>query len=240
MGNMLLTKGELAMKAAGYCRVSSQEQIDGTSLKSQADQIRGYAAMKGLELEAVLTDAGISGGRPISERPEGSRLVGMVESREIEAIIITKLDRGFRSTVDCLQTVQAWERKGIALHIVDMGGSAVDTTSPAGRFMLTVLVAAAEMERGRIRERCNEGRRIRRAQGFRVGEVPFGFSLADDGKTLVECGEEQEAITLALDLRGQGYSASGIAAELNRRGIETKKGCQWGHRQVIRLLKRAA
>lgn len=53
------------MKAAGYCRVSSQEQIEGTSLKAQEDQIRAYAAMKGLDLGAVLVDAGVSGGKPL-------------------------------------------------------------------------------------------------------------------------------------------------------------------------------
>ncbi len=51
------------MKAVGYCRVSSQEQIEGTSLKAQEDQIRAYAAMKGLDLGAVLVDAGVSGGK---------------------------------------------------------------------------------------------------------------------------------------------------------------------------------
>jgi site-specific DNA recombinase len=228
------------MKAAGYCRVSSSEQVDGTSLRAQEDQIRSYAAMKGIDLVTVLVDAGVSGGKPLAERPEGSRLTEMVEAGEIQGVVITKLDRGFRSTVDCLQMVQSWERRGIALHIVDMGGNAVDTTSAAGRFMLTVLVAAAEMERGRIRERCNEGRKIRKAQGYRVGELPFGYSLASDGKALVECKEEQEAIALALDLRAQGYSASGIASELNQRGVTTKKGSTWTHKQVIRLLRRAA
>jgi DNA invertase Pin-like site-specific DNA recombinase len=101
------------------------------------------------------------------------------------------------------------------------------------------MAGAAELERNMIRERCNEGRKIRKAQGYRVGEVPFGYSLAPDGKTLVESGEEQEAIALALDLRSQAYSASGIAAELNRRGIRTKKGSTWTHKQVTRLLARA-
>src|SRR5208283_5450524 len=70
------------MKATGYCRVSSQEQVDGTSLKSQEDQIRAYCAMKGIDLAGVLVDAGVSGGKPLAERPEGSKLTSMVESGE--------------------------------------------------------------------------------------------------------------------------------------------------------------
>lgn len=228
------------MKAAGYCRVSSSEQVDGTSLKAQEDQIRAYAAMKGIDLVAVLVDAGVSGGKPLAERQEGSRLAEMVVAGEIQSVVITKLDRGFRSASDCLNNVEAWERLKVSLHILNLGGTTIDTSTPTGKFFITVMAGAAELERNMIRERCNEGRKIRRAQGYRVGEIPFGFSLAADGKALVECGEEQEAIALALDLRAQGYSASGVAAELNRRGIPTKKGSTWTHKQVIRLLKKAA
>jgi len=228
------------MKATGYCRVSSQEQVDGTSLQSQENQIRAYCAMKGIDLVAVLVDAGVSGGKPLAVRPEGSKLTSMVESGEVQAVVITKLDRGFRSASDCLNNVETWERRKVSLHILNLGGTTIDTSTPTGKFFITVMAGAAELERNMIRERCNEGRKIRKAQGFRIGEVPFGFSLAPDGKALVECEEEQEAIVLALDLRSKGYSASGIGAELNRRGIRTKKGSTWTHKQVIRLLKRAA
>jgi DNA invertase Pin-like site-specific DNA recombinase len=228
------------MKAAGYCRVSSQEQVDGTSLKAQEGQIRAYAAMKGIEVLSVLVDAGISGGKPLALRPQGSRLTRMIQAGEVEAVIISKLDRGFRSASDCLFNVEAWEKQAISLHILNLGGTTIDTSTPTGKFFITVMAGAAELERNMIRERCNEGRKIRKAQGYRVGEIPFGFSLDADGKTLVKCGEEQEAITLAIELRSKGYSASGIAAELNRRGISTKKGSIWTHKQVIRLLKRAA
>ena len=64
-----------------------------------------------------------------------------------------KLDRMFRNAGDCLATVEAWDRAGVALHVVDLGGNAIDTTSAAGRFMLVVLAGAAEMERNLIRER---------------------------------------------------------------------------------------
>jgi len=228
------------MKACGYCRVSSQEQIQGTSLNQQRDQIEAYARLKGFELVGIYQDAGISGGMPIAQRPEGAKLVEILRAGDVPAVIIVKLDRAFRNTVDCLQTIGAWEKQGIALHIVDLGGSSVDTNSPTGRFMLTVLAAAGEMERGMIRDRCNAGRRARKAQGQRIGEIPFGFSLASDGKTLVKSAGEQEAIRLALKLKAKGHSAASIARELNRRGICTKKRSTWTHVQVTRLLKRAA
>jgi site-specific DNA recombinase len=229
------------MRAAGYCRVSSTEQIDGTSLHVQEQQIRAYCSLKGIELAHLFLDAGISGGIPIAERPQGSQLLDAVHSGEIQAVVIVKLDRAFRNTVDCLQSVDAWEKADVALHIVDLGGNAIDTTSPSGRFMLTILSAAAEMERGMIRDRCNSGRRARKAEGKLVGELPYGFDLAEDGKTLVDNAEEQATLTLIRDLRSQGYSLRRIADELNGRHVPTKKGkAKWNHGSVQSILKTAA
>ncbi|MCA1962241.1 MAG: recombinase family protein [Desulfomonile sp.] len=227
------------MNAFGYCRVSSQDQLDGTSLTAQEEQIRAYAKLKGLEIGAMFVDGAVSGSVPLAKRPEGGKLVEALERGEACALVVTKLDRGFRSASDCLVNVEAWTAAGISLHILNLGGQTIDTSTPTGKFFITIMAGAAELERNMIRERCNEGRRARRAQGCRLGEVPFGFSLASDGKTLVESGEEQKAIRLSLRLKRQGHSAAAIARELNRRGIPTKKGAEWTHVQVTRLLKRA-
>jgi DNA invertase Pin-like site-specific DNA recombinase len=155
----------------------------------------------------------------------------------IQCVIVLKLDRAFRNTVDSLQTVEDWERRGVALHIIDLGGNSIDTESPAGRFMLTVLSAAAEMERGMIRDRCNSGRKARQAEGKRIGEVPYGYSLASDGKTLVEDPTEQAGLTLILSLRAQGHTLRYIAKELNQRGFRSKKGGAWTHGQVASVIR---
>jgi site-specific DNA recombinase len=233
--------GAKTMRAAGYARVISQEQVDGSSLKSQQEQIRAYCTMKGIELASIFVDGGVSGGTPLSERPAGSELVKSLKEGKADIVILTKLDRGFRDTVDCLQTVDVWEKSRISLHIIDMGGNSVDTTSAAGRFMLTVLVSAAEMEKNRIRERCNEGRKVRKAEGKRIGEIPFGWTLEDDGKSLVENPEEQAALSLIRSLRAEGRTLRAIANTLNERGIPTKKGRGlWTHAQVQSILRRAA
>src|SRR5271157_5900630 len=231
---------EQPMKATGYCRVSSQEQVDGTSLQSQENQIRTYSAMKGIDLVAVLVDAGVSGGKPLAERPEGSKLTSMVESGEVQGVVITKLDRGFRSASDCLNNVEAWERRTVSLHILNLGGQQIDTSTPMGKFFITVMAGAAELERNMIRERCSEGRKIRKAQGCRVGEIPYGFDLESDTNRLVENPQVQDAINLMVQRAGQGHSYRRIAKELNRGSIRTKKGANWTHRQVAAILRRAA
>lgn len=226
------------MRAHAYARVSSHEQVNGTSLDNQTDSIRAYASMKGLELAGIYIDAGVSGGKPLADRPEGRRLLEALGPED--CVIVCKLDRGFRSASDCLNNVEAWEKRGVALHILNLGGQTIDTSTPTGKFFITVMAAAAELERNLINERCNEGRQARRAEGKRVGEIPFGYELTADGKTLVICSQEQEAIDLVRRLNHQGYSANAIAQELERRGHRTKKGATWTHKQVTRILKRAA
>lgn len=228
------------MKAAGYTRVSSTEQVNGTSLDTQKAKIQAYCMMKGIDLVTVFADEGVSGSKLIASRPEGSKLTSMIEKGEVQAIVIVKLDRGFRNVVDCLQSVDAWETRGIALHIIDLGGNSIDTTSAAGRFMLTVLSAAAEMERQMINDRCNAGRRARRAEGKRIGEVPFGFEAQADG-TLIKNADEQEIISTCQELRSQGMTIRQIVSELTVRGIRNRgTGSTWSTSQVHRILKLAA
>ncbi|MFC1835945.1 recombinase family protein [Thermodesulfobacteriota bacterium] len=228
------------MKAIGYCRVSSQEQIEGTSLNYQKEQIETYAKLKKIEIIEIFIDAAISGGTPLAKRPEGNRALQALEEGRADSIIITKLDRGFRSASDCLFNVENWEEKGIGLHILNLGGQSIDTSTPTGKFFITVMAGAAELERNLIKERCNEGRKKRKAEGKRIGEVPFGYSLADDGKMLVENNIEQKALNIIWDLHGQGYTLREIARELNRREIASKKGKTWNHSSVHKILKRAA
>lgn len=228
------------MKAVGYARVSSQEQIDGTSLRSQEDTIRAYASMRNLELVEVLIDAGVSGGTPLASRPEGARVASMVESGEVGAVIVTKLDRGFRSASDCLNCVESWERRAVSLHILNLGGQTIDTSSPTGKFFITVMAGAAELERNLINERCNEGRRARRQAGQRLGTVPFGWTLGPDGKTLVESPDEQRALALIREMKSQGHSLRAIARALNEHGYRAKNGGTWVVSSVQSVLRRAA
>ncbi len=228
------------MQAIGYARVSSQEQVDGTSLKNQEDQIRAYCAMKGIDLAGVLVDAAVSGGKPLADRPAGREVVTALMTGQADSIIICKLDRGFRSASDCQINVEAWEKKNISLHILNLGGQTIDTSTPTGKFFMTVTAGAAELERNLIRERCNDGRKARRAEGKRIGEIPYGWKLADDDKSLVEAPEEQEALRLVYDMRNNGHTLQAIATELNRRGYHAKKGGQWSYGQVQSVLRRAA
>ncbi len=151
-----------------------------------------------------------------------------------------KLDRMFRNAGDCLATVEAWERSGIALHVVDLGGNAIDTTSAAGRFMLVVLAGAAETERNLTRERTRSALAVKRSNHERVGAVPYGFNLAGDGTSLIPDEREQAVIAVIRSMRATGRSLPKIAAELTTRGVPTKTGrsTRWSHQACARILAR--
>ena len=229
------------MKAIGYMRCSTHEQADsGLGLEVQAERIRAYCTMRNLKLVAVITDAGVSGGKPLASREGGQRLLTMIRQRKADAVVMLKLDRMFRNAGDCLTTVETWEKAGVALHVVDMGGNAIDTTSAAGRFMLVVLAGAAEMERNLTRERTRSAMAVMKSNGQRVGAVPFGFDLADDGTTLIPNEPEHAVIGDMRTMKGSGMTLREIALALTVRRVRTKTGKSnaWTHAAVARILNR--
>lgn len=134
--------------AIGYVRVSTEEQgVSGLGLADQRARIEAYCTLRGLRLAATIDDVGVSGGKVLASRPGGGRLLRCLQERKAGHVVMLKVDRGFRNAADCLATVEAWQRRQVTLHVIDLGGNAIDTASAAGKFMLTVLAGAAEMER---------------------------------------------------------------------------------------------
>ena len=229
------------MKAIGYTRCSTNEQADsGLGLEAQAERIRAYCTMRGSELLELITDAGVSGGKPLASRDGGQRLLTVIRERKADGVVMLKLDRMFRNAGDCLTTVERWEKAGVALHVVDLGGNAIDTTSAAGRFMLVVLAGAAEMERNLTRERTRSAMAVKRGNGQRIGTVPYGFDLAADGATLIPNDDEQAVIADIRSWRSKRWTLERIAHELTTRRMPTKTGksAAWTHQAVARILKR--
>ncbi len=228
------------MNAIGYVRCSTQEQADsGLGLDAQQMRIRAYCSLKDLRLIEIITDAGVSGGKPLGNRTGGARLLDMLKQRKATSIVMLKLDRGFRNAGDCLTTVEQWDKAEIALHVVDLGGNAIDTTSAAGRFMLVILAGAAEMERNLTRERTKAAMAVKRANGKRIGTIPYGFTLADDGATLLPNEPEQSIVSEITAMRDKGFTLQRIATALTDRNIRTKAGnCVWRHQTVAQILRR--
>ena len=229
----------MTQTAIAYLRVSTEEQAThGVSLDAQEQRVRAYCTMRGLDLVDIVVDAGVSGGKPLQTRPGGSRVVDFVKRGKVDHVVSIKLDRLFRDCADCLQVTEKWDRKGVALHLVDLGGQAVDTSSAMGRFFLTVMAGAAELERNQIRERTRAALAHKKSRGECVGQVPFGFRLAEDGVHIVADGDESQTIAHIRDLREQGLSIRKIADHLNQTGVPSR-GSKWHPTTVSRILRAA-
>ena len=225
----------------GYLRVSTEEQAnEGVSLDAQRATIQAYATLRGLDLIEIIVDEGVSGGKELASRPGGSRVAELASKGKVQAVIACKLDRLFRDAADCLNTTKEWDRKDVALHLIDVGGQSIDTSSTMGRFFLTMMAGVAEMERNMIRDRTKAAMSHKRTKGERISRfAPFGFKF--EGDTVIADETEQAIISDIRTLRDGGWSYQRICDELFDRGILTKNGeTKWVPTTVKRILERAA
>jgi DNA invertase Pin-like site-specific DNA recombinase len=225
------------MKAVGYTRVSTEDQTKGVSLDNQRAKIKAYADLKDLDLVEIIEDAGISAKN--LKRPGVQKVLKMARRKEVEAVIVYKLDRIFRSTVDALETTKRFDKWGVAFHSIH---ETLDTESAMGRFFFTLTAALAEMERRIIGERTAAALKHKRMNRKKTGgDIPLGYCLDTDGETLIEVPKEQEVIRLIKELKRNGCSLSSICRELETRGHLTKTGkAKWHHQSIAQILKRPA
>jgi DNA invertase Pin-like site-specific DNA recombinase len=223
------------MKAVGYVRVSTDEQArEGISLNNQKAKIEAYCNLNDLELIEIIKDAGKSG--KDLNRPGIQTVIERIKRREIDAVVVYRLDRVSRRVKDTLTLLDLIDKKSIAFHSVM---EKIDTQSATGRFFLNIVASMAQWERDTIAERTKDALRSKIARCECVGSVRYGFRLAEDGKTLVENPKEQEAIRLITELQSKGYTLRAICAELEQKGYRSR-GNAWNPRIVWSVLKRAA
>ena len=203
------------MTTCGYCRVSTQQQAsEGESLEVQRRQIEGYALMHGLKLDDITVEEGVSGSVPVAERPAGGPLFAGL--RQGDVIIAPKLDRLFRSALDALTVVEDLRKRGVALHLLDLGGDI--SGNGLSKLFLTIAAAFAEAERDRIRERIGQVKADQKARGrYLGGTEPFGYRVGEAGELVPHEGE-QKAIREMKRLRAQGKALRPIADAMRAKG----------------------
>jgi DNA invertase Pin-like site-specific DNA recombinase len=187
---------------------------EGESLDVQQRQVSGYATMNGLSVDKVFVERGVSGSKPLAGRPEGSKLLAVLQPSDV--VITPKLARMFRSALDALDVLGKLKQNGVALHMIDLGG---DTTgNGVSKLVFTILSAVAEAERDRTRERITEVKRDQRQRGrYLGGKLPFGWRVGEEG-ALVEIPEQQAAIRRMQRMRDQGMPLRTIAEKMNKDG----------------------
>jgi DNA invertase Pin-like site-specific DNA recombinase len=218
-------------RAIAYVRVSTDKQADhGVSLEAQESKVRAYAALYDLDLVDVVVDAGASA--KTLDRPGLTRGLAMVKRGEVDAVVVMKLDRLTRSVADLGTLVERYFQKAALLSVSEQ----IDTRTAGGRLVLNVLASVAQWEREAIGERTATAMKHKASKGERVGAIPYGFALADDGVTLVEVEAEQAVMAEARTLRAAGLSLRTVAAELARRGFVARAGRAFNAEQVRRMV----
>jgi DNA invertase Pin-like site-specific DNA recombinase len=190
-------------------------------LDAQEERIRAYCTMAGLTLAEVVRDEGVSGAKTIDSRPGGKQLVSVVAWKKVQHIVALKLDRLFRDAEDALRQTRAWDKTGIALHLVDLGGQTLNTTTAMGRFFLNMMAAFAELERDMIAERTAIALGHKKQHRLVYGPTPSATPDPATGSSSMRakcrcCGQIQQ-------WRAAGRSLRRIAEELNGRSVPTKR-----------------
>ena len=200
-----------------YTRVSTTMQIDGYSLDAQKTKMKAFCDYNEYEIAGEYEDAGKSG-KSIEGRVSFNQMMEDIKSGkdEVSYVLVFKLSRFGRNAADVLATLQVMQDFGVNLICVEDG---IDSSKDAGKLMISVLSAVAEIERENIRVQTMEGRMQKAKEGkWNGGFAPYGYSLID-GKLEVN-EEEAVAIRMIFDQYvNTDLGANGIAKYLENHGI---------------------
>lgn len=212
------------IRALGYVRVSTEGQaLDGVSLDAQRDKIAQYCRLNDLELTRIHCDAGASGKRA-DNRPELQTALAAIHRGQASALVVYRLDRLARCTIDALSIAQSLDKHGASLHSLT---ERLDTGSAMGRFFFTLVASLAEMERGIIAERTLAAHNHKRAANEACGHAPFGWDRVVGTAELVPNPSEQETLSRIHRWQALGLSQRKIVEHLNAEKRPTKTGGEW-------------
>jgi putative DNA-invertase from lambdoid prophage Rac len=178
------------LRAGLYARVSTQDQ---QTIPMQTRALREYATRRGWTITLQVKEIG-SGA---SQRERREQLLEAARRREIDLVLVWRLDRWGRSVTDLLATLQELEHLGVGFVSLT---EALDLTSPAGRAMAALLAVFAEFEREILRERVRAGLAHARQNGQRLGRPLTAAVHADQVRKLYRAGTSKSEIARRLQI----------------------------------------
>lgn len=200
-----------------YTRVSTMMQVDGFSLDAQKARMRAFADYNDFQIVGEYEDAGKSG-KSIEGRLEFNRMMEDIRASKdgVSYVLVFKLSRFGRNAADVLSTLQIMQDFGVNLICVEDG---IDSSKDAGKLMISVLSAVAEIERENIRVQTMEGRIQKAREGkWNGGFAPYGYTLEKGALYINE--EEAQAIRIIFDKYvNTDMGATGLARYLANQGI---------------------
>ena len=195
-------------------------QVDGYSLDAQRDKLRKYAAYEDMVIAGEYSDEGFSG-KNIQGRQDFQRMLNDIQDCKdgVSYVLVFKLSRFGRNAADVLNSLQLMQDFGVNLICVEDG---IDSSKDAGKLMISVLSAVAEIERENIRTQTMAGREQKAREGkWNGGFAPYGYSLENGDLVIAE--DEVEVIRVIYDRYiHTNEGVAGVAKYLNRNGFVKK------------------
>lgn len=219
----------------GLSRVSAAGQKSNTSFEHQDEAIRKYCEIYGHELIEVRQATETA--RDAKSRKIFDQIILDVLSNKADGLIVMRVDRFARNTLEGLKVAHNLRTAGKILVVVELG---LDTSTYVGRFVLTTLLASAELEASLIEARAKAGRAIAAENGYFVAGRPrFGKQTVGTRgqRSLTENSHELEIISLIHELRAADMSYREIADHLNERGLMNRRGKPWAFSTIKLLLQ---
>lgn len=220
--------------AVAYYRVSREHQLLG--IDAQRAQVAAWAARNGVTIVSEHEDPGVSGATPLDKRTGMLDALASIQAHGAGVLIAAKLDRLARDAFVAVTIEKAVESFGAVVRTAD-GASNSDT--PEGILMRQIGHAFAAYERACIKARTAAALAVKKGRNERIGTLPYGQQLAEDGLHLVAEDAERATIEAARALHAQGLSVRAVASELASRGVVGRTGRPLSHTQIHRLVRAA-
>jgi DNA invertase Pin-like site-specific DNA recombinase len=220
--------------AVAYLRCSTDEQH--LSFDAQRADVLRFADAQGIAVVAWAEDFGVSGGTRTTARAGYAVALSALEQHRAGVLLVAKRDRLARDSRVAGAAELELEDLGVAL-VAATGSNGDDDAALVNR---TIENMMAELEKRKIRARTRGALAVKKARGERVGEVPYGYRVAEDGVHLEQHQGEQAVIATVAELRAAGLSQRGIVRALAERGLASRTGNTFALVQVQRMLSNAA
>lgn len=226
--------------AVAYLRASTDEQT--VSPEAQRRAIEAWAAREGVYVASWHVDQGVSGATPPEARPAFLAAMAALREHRGGVFVVAKRDRLARDLGVAALVERAVYASGATVATAD-GASTIGGVE--GMMLRGMSDLFAAVEREMIRTRTKAALAAKKARNERVGEIPYGYRLSEDGVHLEPCPDESAVVSLVRELRESGLSVRAVASELERRGIvgrgrAGRPGRPLSHTQVHRLVRPVA
>jgi site-specific DNA recombinase len=225
-------------RVALYSRVSTEDQTDRGTIKGQCEFLSNFAQLYSLEVMGEYIDDGFSGTLPLTDRPDGRRLLEDAQCGLFNTILVYRLNRLGRSLTALLQAHSELEAAGVTIRSAT---EPFDTSTPIGRFLFQLLGSLAELEKSTISERMTLGRdRVARSGKWTNGPIPFGYDLDIDGYPIPSMRlidglgmTEADVARSVFEAIAAGSSTVAEARRLNALGVPTYRRYAGGAQVTI-------